>query len=139
MVYLMPKSTLYIYIYIYIYIYSTHNVNFYINILSYRLCVLSYHACILSGFPFIYRENFFKVCVYQVFRLSCESEYLGIFMNKQRSPTCRVNKYCGIFFAVTICICFLKSLSILLCKLHLINCLLMHCFYFDCIYADRAN
>ena len=53
--------------------YSTRNVNLYISILSYSACILSYRACILSGFPFI---------VYQVLRLSCESEYLGIFMNK---------------------------------------------------------
>ena len=105
----------------YISLYSTHSVNVYISMLSYHACILSYRAfiltyrvCILSGFPFLsYRENrlsgfafmvyqvlrstlsCIRFCVYQVLRISCQSKYLGIFMNKtQRSPTifyhCRV-------------------------------------------------
>ena len=70
---------------------------------SYQDFRLSYRENRLSGFPFI---------VYQVLRLSgllCESEYLGIF-NEQINEKprdllhCRIIKYCGFLFAVTICI-----------------------------------
>ena len=88
---------------------------------SYQVFHLSYRENHLSGFAFIVyqviRLSFIRFCVYQV------SVYLvnrnaspfswSNTRKTQRSPTfcfyCWVIQYCGLFFIVTIRICFLKQ------------------------------
>ena len=85
--------------------YSIVRLSYPIVRVSYQVFRLSYRKNRLSGFPFI---------VYQVYRVNRNTSAFS-WTNKrktQKSPTCcyhcRVIKYCGFLFAVTIYSCFLK-------------------------------
>ena len=109
-------------------------------ILSYRSFILSCCACILSCVypitPCMYHITYplvktvyqvlnlscIKFSFYQLLFLSCDSEYLGMFMHTQwitkRYPMlfsyCWVIKYCGHMFVVTIYICHLNRKRLIL-------------------------